>query len=176
MPLNSEPYMHRFVRKKSSGNADPAASAANPKPAREKLSMPKTIRYALFLAAFAAATSVTSGAMAQTPPPQPVKWELQVIRDGQPIDSFGATTNVGQTKTDTHHNVVKNRVGCADQPAGDIDLSRILTISSTHANADDITLRSARNLAGRCIAHAAVRLQGAACAASGERVASGDSL
>jgi hypothetical protein len=99
--------------------------------------MPKTIRHALCFAFFAAAAS---GAWAQSPPPQPVKWELQVIRDGQQIDSFSATTNVGQAKTDTHHDVVKNRVGCADQPAGDIDLSRTLTVSPTHANADDITL------------------------------------
>lgn len=67
-------------------------------------------------------------------------WELQVVRDGQQIDSFSGTTNVGQARTDTHHDKVQNRVGCADQPAGDIDLQRTLTISPTHASADDITL------------------------------------
>ncbi len=35
---------------------------------------------------------------------------------------------------------MQNRVGCADQPAGDIDLKRTLTVSPVHANADDITL------------------------------------
>ena len=35
------------------------------------------------------------GAHAQTTPPQPVTWELQVVRDGQQIDSFSGTTNVG---------------------------------------------------------------------------------
>lgn len=87
------------------------------------------------LAAFAA-----FAAHAQTTPPQPVNWELQVVRDGQQIDSFSGTTNVGQARTDTHHNKVQNRVGCADQPAGDIDLQRTVTISPTHASADDITI------------------------------------
>ncbi|SAK38987.1 hypothetical protein AWB77_00027 [Caballeronia fortuita] len=82
----------------------------------------------------------TSGAYAQTPPSQPVTWELQVVRDGQQIDTFSGTTNVGQARTDTHHNKVQNRVGCADQAAGEIDLQRTITISPTHASADDITL------------------------------------
>ena len=63
-----------------------------------------------------------------------------MLRDGQQIDSFSATTNVGQARTDTHHHVVKNNVGCADKPAGDIDLQRTLTISPVHASADDVTL------------------------------------
>jgi hypothetical protein len=79
-------------------------------------------------------------AHAQTSASQPVKWELQVLRDGQQIDAFSATTNVGQARTDTHHHVVKNSVGCADKPAGDIDLQRTLTISPVHASADDVTL------------------------------------
>ena len=70
-----------------------------------------------------------------------MQWDLQVLRDGQQIDSFSGTTNVGQAKTDTHHQVVKNNVGCADKPAGDIDLQRTLTVSPIHANADDVTLQ-----------------------------------
>jgi hypothetical protein len=102
--------------------------------------MHKTIRTAFLNAALMTAACFAAGAQAQIAPPQPVTWELQVVRDGQQIDSFSGTTNVGQARTDTHHNKVKNRVGCADQPAGDIDLQRTLTISPTHANADDITL------------------------------------
>ena len=102
--------------------------------------MHNTIRTAFLNAALIAAACFTAGAQAQIAPPQPVTWELQVVRDGQQIDSFAATTNVGQARTDTHHNKVKNRVGCADQPAGDIDLQRTLTVSPTHASADDITL------------------------------------
>ncbi|AET90333.1 MULTISPECIES: hypothetical protein [Caballeronia] len=102
--------------------------------------MHNTIRTAFLNAALIAAACFAAGAQAQIAPPQPVNWELQVVRDGQQIDSFAATTNVGQARTDTHHNKVKNRVGCADQPAGDIDLQRTLTVSPTHASADDITL------------------------------------
>ncbi|BAN24392.1 hypothetical protein [Caballeronia insecticola] len=88
----------------------------------------------------AGACFAAAGAHAQIAPPQPVNWELQVVQDGKQIDTFSGTTNVGQARTDTHHNKVQNRVGCADQPAGDIDLQRTLTISPTHASADDITL------------------------------------
>jgi hypothetical protein len=99
-------------------------------------------RFPLYACAcFAAAWSLQAQhAHAQGTAPQPVKWELLVVRDGQQIDSFSATTSVGQAKTDTHHNIVQNRVGCADQAAGDIDLQRTLTVSPTHASADDITL------------------------------------
>ena len=90
---------------------------------------------------FCAAIAAPFSALAQSTPPQPVKWELQVLQDGQQIDSFTGTTSVGQARTDTHHHVVKNNVGCADKPAGDIDLQRTLTISPIHANSDDITLQ-----------------------------------
>lgn len=85
--------------------------------------------------------SLASAAQAQGSAPQPVNWELQVVRDGQQIDAFSGTTNVGQAHTDTHHHVVQNDVGCANKPAGSIDLQRTLNISPTHASADDITLQ-----------------------------------
>ena len=90
---------------------------------------------------FCAACAVSFNAFAQGTTPRPVQWDLQVLRDGQQIDSFSGTTNVGQAKTDTHHHVVKNYVGCADKAAGDIDLQRTLTVSPIHANADDVTLQ-----------------------------------
>jgi hypothetical protein len=90
---------------------------------------------------FCTAFAVSFNAFAQGTTPRPVQWDLQVLRDGQQIDSFSGTTNVGQAKTDTHHHVVKNNVGCADKPAGDIDLQRTLTVSPIHANADDVTLQ-----------------------------------
>ncbi|MDR5763569.1 MULTISPECIES: hypothetical protein [unclassified Caballeronia] len=103
--------------------------------------MHKTIRTVFLNAALMTGAGLAAlNAQAQTAPSQPVIWELQVVRDGQQIDSFSGTTNVGQARTDTHHNKVQNRVGCADQPAGDIDLQRTITISPTRANADDITL------------------------------------
>jgi hypothetical protein len=109
--------------------------------AQESLSMHTAIRTAFVNIALATGACVAAiGAHAQTTAPQPVTWELQVVRDGQQIDSFAGTTNVGQARTDTHHDKVHNRVGCADQPAGDIDLQRTVTVSPTHASADDITL------------------------------------
>ncbi|WP_407669922.1 hypothetical protein [Paraburkholderia oxyphila] len=77
------------------------------------------------------------------PAPQPavqsaeqpvVNWTLQILRDGQLIDTFDGTTTVGQARTDTHHKVVSHDVGCKDQPAGSIDLQRTITVSPLRAN------------------------------------------
>ena len=94
------------------------------------------------VAAVFGTTLMAQGTMAQTPPrsaPPAVKWELQVMRDGQQIDSFDGNTTVGQARTDTHHHVVQNSVGCKDVPAGSIDLARTLTISPTQADASGVT-------------------------------------
>ncbi|KAE8760873.1 hypothetical protein FSO04_06520 [Paraburkholderia madseniana] len=71
---------------------------------------------------------------------QAVQWQLQVMRDGQQIDSFDGTTTVGQARTDTHHKMVQHNVGCKDQPGGSIDLARTLTISPLQADASTVTL------------------------------------
>src|SRR5258708_17091395 len=71
---------------------------------------------------------------------QAVHWQLQVMRDGQQIDSFDGTTTVGQARRDTHHKTVQHNVGCKDQPAGSLDLSRTLTVSPLRADATGITL------------------------------------
>ncbi|WP_025598004.1 hypothetical protein [Burkholderia sp. WSM2230] len=76
----------------------------------------------------------------QRPPQQVVQWELQVLRDGQQIDTFEGTTTVGQARTDTHHKVVQHNVGCKDQPAGSIDLARTLTVSPLRAEGNEVTL------------------------------------
>ncbi|MGF6970747.1 hypothetical protein OKW43_007842 [Paraburkholderia sp. WC7.3g] len=77
------------------------------------------------------------------PAPQPyappavqpvVNWTLQVIRDGQQVDSFDGTTAVGQARTNKHHKVVTHKVGCKDQPAGSIDLQRTITVSPLRAD------------------------------------------
>ncbi|WGS50082.1 hypothetical protein LFL96_00800 [Paraburkholderia sp. D15] len=81
-------------------------------------------------------------ANAQQPPAQQVvQWQLQVMRDGQQIDAFDGTTTVGQARTDTHHKVVQHNVGCKDQPAGSLDLTRTLTVSPLQADANDVTLQ-----------------------------------
>jgi len=94
---------------------------------------------ALLLAATATALAA-SAARAQNGVQPSVQWTLQVIRDGQQIDSFEGTTTVGQAHTDTHHHVVAHNVGCLQHPGGDIDLGRTLTISPTQATATEVTL------------------------------------
>jgi hypothetical protein len=79
-------------------------------------------------------------AHAQTSEQPAVHWELQVLRDDQQIDSFDATTTVGQAHTETHHHEVVHDVGCKNRPAGNIDLSRTLTVSPTQATPDSVTL------------------------------------
>jgi hypothetical protein len=69
-----------------------------------------------------------------------VQWTLEVIRDGQQIDSFDGTTSIGQAHTDTHHKVVSHNVGCKDQPAGSIDLSRTITVSPLQVRANQVIL------------------------------------
>lgn len=82
-------------------------------------------------AAAPATAPVTQGA---------VQWELQVMLDGQQIDAFNGTTSIGQAHTDTHHKVVSHNVGCKDQPAGSIDLSRTITVSPLQARANAVVL------------------------------------
>nr|WKF58004.1 hypothetical protein HUO10_002500 [Paraburkholderia busanensis] len=85
-------------------------------------------------------TSLLANAQ-QRPAQQVVQWQLQVMRDGQQIDAFDGTTTVGQARTDTHHKVVQHNVGCKDQPAGSLDLTRTLTVSPLQADANDVTLQ-----------------------------------
>ncbi|MCC8401913.1 hypothetical protein LJ655_08410 [Paraburkholderia sp. MMS20-SJTN17] len=81
----------------------------------------------------------SSLAHAQQRPAQPVvQWQLQVVKDGQQIDSFNGTTTVGQARTDTHHQVVQHNVGCKNQPAGSIDLSRTITVSPLRVDAEGV--------------------------------------
>lgn len=74
----------------------------------------------------------------QRPAQKVVQWQLQVVKDGQQIDSFDGTTTVGQARTDTHHQVVQHDVGCKDQPAGSIDLSRTLTVSPLRVDPEGV--------------------------------------
>jgi hypothetical protein len=72
---------------------------------------------------------------AAQPGAQPVvNWTLQVIRDGQQVDSFDGATTVGQARTNKHDKVITHKVGCRDQPAGSIDLQRTITVSPLRAD------------------------------------------
>lgn len=104
-------------------------------------------------AAAAAGSEAASGASASVPPAQPapvaaggddtppsVQWQLDVVRDGQTIDTFEATTMLGQAFSATHHHPVTHRVGCKDNPAGGIDLARTVTVSPIAAEVSGVTL------------------------------------
>jgi hypothetical protein len=70
------------------------------------------------------------GVLAQGSQPQ-VRWEIEVVQDGQSVDRFGATTTVGQAKSDTHKRSVVHDVGCQNKPAASLELSRSITVSPT---------------------------------------------
>lgn len=91
------------------------------------------------IAAVLLGTSLLAHAQ-QRPAQQAVQWQLQVMRDSQQIDAFDGTTTVGQARTDTHHKIVQHNVGCKDQPAGNVDLARTLTVSPLQADTNEITL------------------------------------
>jgi hypothetical protein len=96
-------------------------------------------RLAATLAAAVALAAVGS-AHAQDAAQPVVTWTLDVLRDGQQIDQFQGTTTVGQARSDTHHHVVAHGVGCKDQPAGNIDLQRTVTVSPLRADATQTVL------------------------------------
>ncbi|HDR9135419.1 hypothetical protein [Burkholderia vietnamiensis] len=58
--------------------------------------------------------SCALAAHAQSPAPAVVAWEIQVVRDGQTIDTFQQRTTVGQTRTDTHRYPSAVPVGCGN--------------------------------------------------------------
>ena len=106
-----------------------------------------TLASALAATAAAAAGDGAASAAAPTPDssaldamPTAVAWQLDVVRDGRTIDTFQATTMVGQTFSDTHHHPTTHRVGCKENPAGGIDLARTVSVSPVSADIKGITL------------------------------------
>lgn len=77
--------------------------------------------------------AVQHGALAQGSQPQ-VRWEIEVVQDGQTVDRFGATTTVGQAKSETHKRSVVHDVGCQNKPAASIELERSVTVSPTRVD------------------------------------------
>ena len=100
-------------------------------------------------ATFSAAAGNTAASAAASTVPDPsaldaaptaVTWQLDVLRDGQTIDTFQATTMVGQTYSGTHHHPTTHRVGCKENPAGGIDLARTVSVSPVAADVSGVTL------------------------------------
>ncbi|KWE88562.1 hypothetical protein WL80_17780 [Burkholderia ubonensis] len=87
--------------------------------------------------------SAALAAHAQSPAPAVVAWEIQVVRDGQTIDTFQQKTTVGQTRTDTHRYPSAVPVGCGDQArVVPTERSRSVTVAplAVDANANAISL------------------------------------
>ena len=95
---------------------------------------------AMSAAAAAADAASSTGTAALDATPTEVAWRLDVVRDGQTIDTFQATTMVGQTFSGTHHHPVTHRVGCKENPAGGIDLARTVSVTPVAADVGGITL------------------------------------
>lgn len=91
-------------------------------------------------AASAAPAASAASAAVVDDTPTAVSWKLDVLRDGQTIDTFEASTMVGQTFSDTHHHEMQHRVGCKDNPAGGIDLARTVSVSPVAADVGGVTL------------------------------------
>ncbi|WP_323119567.1 hypothetical protein [Burkholderia alba] len=80
-------------------------------------------------------------AHAQGGPPPAIDWELQVVRDGQTIDTFHQKTTIGQSRTDTHQTEAALPAGCvADPAAKPSELSRTVTVAPLYVDGDAITL------------------------------------
>ncbi|KVD74151.1 hypothetical protein WS62_06695 [Burkholderia sp. ABCPW 14] len=86
-------------------------------------------------------------AHAQSGPQPVIDWEIQVVRDGQMIDTFEQKTTVGQARSDTHSFPVAPAAGCgaaatnasaADAPAS--ELSRTITVAPLYVEGDAVAL------------------------------------
>lgn len=90
------------------------------------------------------ASSAPSSASSQASPPDDspasVAWKIDVVRDGQTIDTFQGTTMIGQAFSATHHHPTTHRVGCKDNPAGGIDLARTVSLSPRQVDVSGVTL------------------------------------
>ncbi|KVT73506.1 hypothetical protein WK56_11555 [Burkholderia ubonensis] len=85
--------------------------------------------------------SAALAAHAQSPAPAVVAWEIQVVRDGQTIDTFQQKTTVGQTRTDTHRYPSAVPVGCGDQArVVPTERSRSVTVAPLAVDANAISL------------------------------------
>lgn len=83
----------------------------------------------------------TAASMVQTDPPATVvDWQIDVVRDGQSVDTFANRTALGQASTATHHHETTHDIGCKDRPAAKIDLARTITVSPVAAAGAGITL------------------------------------
>jgi hypothetical protein len=58
-----------------------------------------------------------------------VHWQLDVIQNGETVDTFKADTPLGQTQTETREHNATHVVGCAEKPAAHIVLTRSIAVT-----------------------------------------------
>jgi hypothetical protein len=58
-----------------------------------------------------------------------VHWQLDVIQNGETVDTFKADTPLGQTQTETREHEATHVVGCAEKPAAHIVLTRSIAVT-----------------------------------------------
>ena len=77
-----------------------------------------------------------------------LRWELQVIEQGQTVDDFSDTTTLGQAQTEKASHPSRHAVACplpgAASATGagtplDFNLSRTITLSPVHIAADEVS-------------------------------------
>ncbi|AOK48456.1 hypothetical protein WT60_17510 [Burkholderia sp. MSMB617WGS] len=86
------------------------------------------------------------GAHAQSGPQPVIDWEIQVVRDGQTIDTFEQKTTVGQARSDTH-GIPVAPAGCGAAPAAASaagapasGLSRTITVAPLYVEGNAVAL------------------------------------
>ncbi|WDD95639.1 hypothetical protein Bsp3421_005815 [Burkholderia sp. FERM BP-3421] len=89
-----------------------------------------------------ALAAVSLAVLAQSGAPPVVDWQIQVVRDGQTIDTFEHRTTVGQTRTDTHRTTP---AGCAASAAASAagaqpEPSRTVTVAPLYVEGASIAL------------------------------------
>ena len=84
------------------------------------------LRVLALLTALSCVMAVPAHAQVSTPL---VHWQLEVIQNGETVDTFKADTPLEQTQTETREHEATHVVGCAEKPAAHIVLTRSIAVT-----------------------------------------------
>jgi hypothetical protein len=68
-----------------------------------------------------------------------VHWQLDVIQNGETVDTFKADTPLEQTQTETREHEATHVVGCAQKPAAHIVLTRSIAVTPSTSDARGVS-------------------------------------
>ncbi|MEJ0003175.1 MAG: hypothetical protein WDN30_05585 [Pararobbsia sp.] len=68
-----------------------------------------------------------------------VHWRLEVLENGETVDTFQADTPLEQTQTETREHDATHVVGCAEQPAAHIELTRNIAVTPSTVDARGVS-------------------------------------